>query len=225
MLGPLTRALVGVPVKMLGLLLDIANRLGRPEDDIEFFNDLAKFVREWRKKVVETTKEVKTYLRHLFTLKLGATSGKDTYSTARKVFRGYFAPEFESFGIVFSGVAPETEVAADELVRNGQFTEFLGNTAEELEKFRLLGSQFLSLCLDDSDKLQRNGYANFFVLTRGDEVVTEDLSNVFVARVGVDDDGGLRAGLCHVSGGYIWSSGLRHRIFSPQQALVSSESA
>ncbi|MBP9711636.1 MAG: hypothetical protein KBD55_01210 [Candidatus Pacebacteria bacterium] len=50
MLGPLTRALVGVPAKMLGLVLDITNRLGSADSDT-FYSDLAKFVREWKKAV------------------------------------------------------------------------------------------------------------------------------------------------------------------------------
>lgn len=48
MLGPLTRALVGVPAKMLGLVLDIANRLGSADAE-SFYSDLAKFVRSWKK--------------------------------------------------------------------------------------------------------------------------------------------------------------------------------
>lgn len=47
MLGPLTRALVGVPATMLGLLLDIANHL-HGKDGKAFYNDLAKFVRNWK---------------------------------------------------------------------------------------------------------------------------------------------------------------------------------
>lgn len=216
MLGPLTRALVGVPTKMLGLLLDIVNRLGSADGE-NFFNDLAKFVREWRKKVVETTKGAKTYLRRLFTFKLGPADGKSTIARARKVFRGYLAPEFESSGIVFSGVAPETEIAADELVCDGRFTQFLGNTAEELEKLRLLGSQFLDLFDNYPGRLRGDGYANFVVLTRDDKPVAEDLNNVFVADVGVGGDGELGAYLGHVSDDDVWYSDGRHRIFSPQQ--------
>jgi hypothetical protein len=47
MLGPLMRALVGVPRKMLGLLLDIVNRLDSANGD-KFYSDLAGFVKHWR---------------------------------------------------------------------------------------------------------------------------------------------------------------------------------
>ena len=160
----------------------------------------------------------KTYLRRLFTFTLRAIDGKDTYTSARKVFRGYFDPAFENRGIVFSGVAPETEVAADELVRSGKFSDLLGNIALELEKRRVLGSQFLAICQDGSNKLRgEGGYANFFVLTKGDEVVAEDLSNVFVARVYVFDGDELNVLLDEFRFDGVWIGDNRLRVFSPQQ--------
>jgi hypothetical protein len=172
----------------------------------------------------DKTKKVQTYLRYLFTFKLGATDDTGTMVKARKVF-SYFSSDFESCGIVFSGVAPGTKVAAHELVLHGRFTEFLGGTAKELEKLRLLGSQFLNLCQNNSHKLQRNGFTNFFILTRGDERVAEDLSNVFVASVRVHDNGELNAHPYRVTHDHTWDSEFSLRVFSPQRALVSSKSA
>lgn len=55
MLGSLTRALVAVPQKWLGLLLDIVNKL-MSNDGETFYRELAKFVRNW-KMVAETAKD------------------------------------------------------------------------------------------------------------------------------------------------------------------------
>ena len=52
MLGSLTRALVAVPQKWLGLLIDIVNKM-MSNDGENFYRELAKFVRNW-KSLVET---------------------------------------------------------------------------------------------------------------------------------------------------------------------------
>ncbi|MEK9181801.1 MAG: hypothetical protein AAB786_02155 [Patescibacteria group bacterium] len=76
MLGPLTRALVGVPAKMLGLVLDISNRLGSADAE-GFYTDLAHFVREWKKPVQETIeKAVESLLEFVSTTNLSATTEK-----------------------------------------------------------------------------------------------------------------------------------------------------
>ncbi len=164
--------------------------------------------REWNK--------VGAYLRLLSKLRIGVTDGKDTCATARKVFRAYFSPDFENRGIVFSGVAPEIEIVSNEIVQNGKFSDFFGNTATELEKRRLLGSQFLKICRTP-DKLRDGNRANFFVLTRGDEKVAEDLSNVFVARVCVYGNGELDAVLSMFRHDSVWRGDDGRRVFYPQQ--------
>lgn len=60
MLGPLTRAMVGVPARRLGLMMDIANRLGSADAE-HFFSDLTKFVRDW-KSVVESPRTLATMI-------------------------------------------------------------------------------------------------------------------------------------------------------------------
>lgn len=213
MLGRLIRLIVKVPSEMLGALCDLVEKLASHRGN-EYYERLKLFLRD---ELPATVKEVITYLRRLFTFMLGGTNGKDTYAMARKVFRTYFSPDFESQGIVFSGIASETEITVNELVHNGKFTEFLGNTAVELEKRRLLGSQFLKICRDNPDKLCDEGYSNFFVLTKGDEVVAEDLSNVFVANVSEYGSGKLETCLYHVSFDYFWDGFSGRRIFYSQQ--------
>lgn len=151
-----------------------------------------------------------SYLSHLFEFNI---DGK-ALETAKKT---YFDQNFEKCGIVFSGATPAIKIAVDELIHEGKFVNFLGATALELEKRRLLGSQFLAICRDHPEKLQGNGYHNFFVLTRNDKLVAEDISNVFVAYVYVRGDGELYARLAHVSFVTIWRGDYGHRVFSPQQ--------
>jgi len=182
------------------------NRMGGWENFLRFIGGQGEVVF----KVVEKVEQLKTYFKRLFTFTLGAVDGKDTLETACQVFQGYFDPDFEKCGIVFSGVAPEAEIATDELIQNGKFSNFLENVASELEKQRMLGSQFLALCRDDlgrddaDKKLRGEGYANFIVLTKGDKPVEKDLSNVFVADVSVYDGGKLVAYLRRFQYDFVW---------------------
>ncbi len=126
---------------------------------------------------------MKNYVRYLLTFTLGATSGKDDYALAKKIFKVGFDGDFISWGIIFSGVAPEMDIVVDEIVRNGKFPNFFGDTVAELNQRRMMGSQFLKICQLHSDKLYDGGRANFFLLTRDDQPVKKDFSNVFVARI------------------------------------------
>lgn len=165
-----------------------------------------------RAKAVSQTAQV--YPKRHFTLTLGAIEGKDL-PDPEKVF-AYLDPDFKMCGITFSGSMVLTEIDVDDLIHDGRFTDFLGSTATELEKHRLTGSQFLKLCSEHGGRLRGGGCANFFVLTKGDEPVREDLSNVSVADVFVNDDGELFATLRHVSYGSKWRGGGVRRAFSPQ---------
>ena len=160
---------------------------------------------------------VKNYLRRLEVVRLGATDSTETYETAKKVFEAGFDSDFENFGIIFSGIAPEMDVAVDELVKNGKFREFLGETLEELERRRMLGSQFVKFCRDIPGKLKQGGNASFFVLTKNDEPVAVDLSNVFVASVLVNGGGQLDSYVNPFDRGNTWYAECRHRILYPQR--------
>ncbi|MFH1200941.1 MAG: hypothetical protein V1484_01245 [bacterium] len=157
----------------------------------------------------------KVYLRRICVVRLGAVGGIKT-ETAKKAFELGFDYSFENEGIVFSGISLETDMVIDEPTSNGRFQDFLGNTAEELERWRMFGSQFAEFCLSYPDKLRKNSHgATFFLLTRKDEPVAVDLSNVFVARVGVGF-GQLGAGLHYFAHDQaVWNVKYKHRIVSP----------
>lgn len=151
-------------------------------------------------------------------IQLEAIDGQGaTYATASKVFRAYLDPNFRKYGIIFSGATQETKIVVEDLMRDGRFSDFFGTTASELEKRRMLGSQFLAICRDHSSKLSGEGFANFFVLTKNNRMVAEDLSNVFVAYVIVCDKGKLEANLYEFRRAIVWDGNCGHRVFSPKQ--------
>ncbi len=94
MLGPLLRALVGVPAEMTGLLLDITNRFGGENGDV-FYADLAKFVRDWRRAVANVAPVV--YLRRILA-KQTITVGATTIFMYRLVVKGTCPQIFGSIG-------------------------------------------------------------------------------------------------------------------------------
>lgn len=155
------------------------------------------------------------FRRPLFPLMLGPTGDQGTVQAARKVFTGHLSGAFEHKGIVFSGATPETEVLVEELIQNGDFYHFLHCTQTGLERRRLLGSQFLAICRDHYAALRKGGYSNFFVLTKGDEEVSSDLSNVFVAQAYVRDNL-LVACLHEFQEAHVSRGEDRYRFFSPR---------
>jgi len=105
-----------------------------------------------------------------------------------ETFDGHFDVRFGLKGIVFSGAAVETPIWVNEFLKDGRLCNLLPKTAGELEKMRLLGSQFLAICRFYRKKMRQGGYSNFFILTKGDERVAEDFGNVFVAKAFVRDN-------------------------------------
>ena len=160
---------------------------------------------------------VGNYLRRLGVVSLGPTFGNDNYISAKKVFKAGFDPDFKNWGIVFSGIAPKTNIDVDKLVEDGKYWDFLGNTPEELEHRRMLGSQWLKFCQDHPDKLCKGGKATFTVLTKQDEKVAADLGNVFVALVFVVDGAQLGAAVHHIDFNFTLHAQNRHRILYPQR--------
>lgn len=177
------------------------------EDGQSWLDEFKKFLRRepcW----------VGPYLRRVWKFTLGAIDGKDVPPKRLNGWEGFctgmglnFSPDFEKFGIIFSGIAPETEIVGDDLIKNCLFGEFLGKMPSDIEKKRLLGSQLLAICRDSQKKinaLRKRGFfgrefpstispedlpklhlggPNYVILTRGDEPVADDLSNVFLANV------------------------------------------
>lgn len=206
MLGPLTRALVGVPVKMLGLVLDIANRLGSADVD-GFYTDLAKFVREWKKQVT-----IMVYLCRLFeaeTIHIGATDGTETLAKAGDVFTGYVDPDFRNWGLdVPDEETAEMPVTIHELVQDGAFADIYKSVGELLDDLCLTQAQIKKFCVDHRSKLRDGGYATFFLFKVD--------GKFFVANVHVYGVGRLTVYVFKFSYVCVWRAEFRHRFVFPQ---------
>lgn len=170
--------------------------------------------------VSEKVGEAKVYLRWISVTPLAATV-PESLESAREVFKTRFDANFEKWGVDFSETALAMDISGDELVHDGKFYEFLGNTAEELERRRVLGSQLVKFCREHSDDkddtLRKGGIANFFVLTKGkSQPVKKDLSNVLVASVFIYGVDNLTVSLYRFNSSVFWGSANRQRTFSPQ---------
>lgn len=183
MLGSISRALVGVSEEYHGLLLDILNKL-QGRDHVNFYDNLKQFVRDWKAPVHFARDGAVIYLDTVFTTSVNETTGSFDYTTAEAAFRKYFSPKFAEYGIIFSGIAEYSSMTVRKLIQDGTFLDFIGNTAAVLEERRVLGAQFLDFCMQEQ-KWNIGGAKStgVFVLTRGDEPVSDDLSNVYVAMV------------------------------------------
>ncbi|MGH7249408.1 MAG: hypothetical protein ACREGC_00355 [Minisyncoccia bacterium] len=168
--------------------------------------------------VDDVTGKMKTFHR-LFTFSLDP-SAVSTLDEAGEVFNGNFSTRFAGWDIGFWASGPKSEIAVDQLVFDGTSSQFIGNTAEKLEKRRLLGSQFLAICRDHPNQLVDGTGANLFVLTSADEEVSPDMKNVFIARVivgGMNENFALYAFLEQFLDDVAWGGNAKNRLFSPQR--------
>src|SRR3989344_7601623 len=148
-LGSLTRALVGVPIAMLGTLLDIANRLAGADGE-NFFQALKKFVSDWKPalaKAAEKAAEPIVYLRRLFEAELitvGATKGTESM-----------------IGLSASGEpTAAATVIVDEQITDGKLAQLFGSKGEM--RRRWTRSQVAKFATEHPDRLRGEGYGNFF---------------------------------------------------------------
>ena len=127
------------------------------------------------------------YLQPISFIDLGPTNGTYNYKTAEKVFAGGVDQDFVKWRINFSGITPRIRLAIDGIAANGIFTHFFGETAEELDKQKVAGAQFLHLFDHHPAKIfnSEEVLAAFAVLTANDDKVKDDLSNVFVGCVSI----------------------------------------
>jgi hypothetical protein len=205
-LGPLTRALVGVPVAMLGVLMDVTNRLAGTEGEA-FFQSLKKFVSEWKApSLVETAKKAIVYLRRLYeaeTITVGAADGTETFASS-----GLFT------GRVYGSAVPAaaqgkataaTKVTVWEMILDGTFAQLFGSLGKG--RRRWTEAQVCEFVRAHRDKLRTDGYATFFELEGG-----------FVARVHFGDRDRLHVYVYSFSDDDVWYAQCEHRLVSLQQA-------
>ncbi|MCX6752540.1 MAG: hypothetical protein NTZ87_03545 [Candidatus Nomurabacteria bacterium] len=158
----------------------------------------------------------KVYLRRLFETEViivGATDGKKTLEESGVFPGGVFGESL----LGKCKPAPAIKVVVDELVENGKFPDFLGNTALQLEQRRLHRGHLANLSNTHSKKLCKDRYSVFAVVTKDDEPVKDDLSNVFVALVSFGDFGQLWVYVDEFSDDFVWRAQYQPRVVTPQQ--------
>lgn len=191
-LGRLVASVVTLPSRWLGLVCDLVEKLSSHRGG-EWYEEMKLFLkREPCWVAAEEVEDKEGYLSPLYSFKLRAVGGAVSDERVRKVFPvRYASGDPVKWGVVFDGVAHETEIAIDKLVQKAKFSNFFGKNPEEIEKRRILGSQLLDICENHYDKLTGKKCANFFIVTVRDQPVKKDLSNVLVVSVTAYKGGGV----------------------------------
>ncbi|MEI6660163.1 MAG: hypothetical protein WCK91_01935 [bacterium] len=145
MLGPLTRALIGIKPRMLGLVLDIVKKLSNEG----FYPALTKFVREWKPSVEEAVNKLITRAiveevnRTLTPQEALAATGRKQYVTD-SVVASMSKGEGKGAEVVF--LKPRPEAYVDGIISDDRLEE-------EYEFFGLKPVDPYSLCaVNEADK-------------------------------------------------------------------------
>jgi hypothetical protein len=213
LLGPIPRALVGVPREYLGVILDVANKLGGQDGKLWKVR-LTGVLREGVKPEVVAQSVIgnSKFLKRLFTdetIVLDPTDGTKTIAQAKEVFTGYLSLDFINWGLDMPGQpTPAAEVFVCEMVRDGTFRQIFGSLNCPFDQLCLTQHQIRGFVVKHRDKLREDGYGTFFLFKVRDEF--------FVADVRMDSGGRLYADVYRFSDGIVWSAESRHRFVFPQ---------
>jgi len=202
--------MVGVPKKMLGIVLDIANKLGSADGEM-FYEALTSFVRNWRRVVTETAPQVLALISAGEELVLGPLDGSRTIARARDIFSGYLDSDFRNWGLdVSSRATEEARTQVFEMRRDANFADMFGSLARPLSELTFTQDQIIEFCLKYPNWLRQDGYATFFLFEVNGEI--------FVARVLVYPLGfGVRA--FRFGRSRVWGGEGRRRVVVPQLDL------
>jgi hypothetical protein len=211
MLGSIVRALMGVRLEYLGVILDTCNKLAGSDGSL-WYEKIRAILREGAvqvKEVVENT----SFLRLLSgaeALPLNACDDTRSLVQAMDVFSAFGSAETISWeGLNVSGVVtPATFVAVHEQVKDGTFRQLFGSLSSNLDKLCLSQGQITMFCQDHHKWLRQDGWATFFLFKEKDLF--------FVARVSVCSDG-LKVFVERFNGREsLWNAAFRIRVVSPQ---------
>lgn len=226
MLGHIVRALVSIPKGRLGVVLDIANKLGGADGEL-WKDRLVAVLREGVKskasivKTIRESIESSLYLQRLFkneTIIIGPTDGMRTIAQAKDVFTGGIDPDFVNLGLDNPGKATEqTEVIVPEMINNGIYSDIFESLHSPFERLCFMQDQIIDFVIRHKDKLGRDVCGTFFLLKK-DPKLPATPDNLFVTRVHVRSDG-PRARVYRFSYGSVWYASSRHRFAFPQPAL------
>lgn len=209
MLGRLVRKVADLPLEMLGVLCDLAEKLSSDAGQ-QWLAELKSFLRKencWTGAVKES------FLRLISggqELMLDAVDGTATLFEAKDVF-AWRDPDFENWEANESGRATsETPVEVRELVGDATFAQMFGELNVDVRKLCLTQHQIKEFVQRHRNWLRTEGYATFFLF--------ESKRHFFVAYVNFHSDGSLYVYVFRFEHDFVWHAERRHRVVVPRLA-------
>lgn len=210
MLGSIIRAMVGVPLQFMGVILDLCNKLAGADGKL-WYEKLRLLLREGVAVAKEVAQKANPLLRLLSSaeaLSFPACDGTRTLTQAKDLFSSHIDFEFTSWGLDVVGVAtPAAAVQVHELVKDGTFRQIFTSLSGDLDKLIMSQHQIATFCQEHREWLRQDGYATFFLF--------KEKGEFFVACVYVHS-AGLRVHVSRFEYGRVWCAGHRPRFVSPQ---------
>ncbi len=202
MLGAITRALVGVPSKRLGVVIDVVNKVGSENGDL-WKTRFAEVLREGLPKEILTQVSILGQLTS--GLIIPACDGTETLANAEDVFRGYVDPNFKNWGTNKPSKATGVvTVDVYEMTKDATFAGIFGSLGADVDKLCLTQHQIKIFCKKHDDWLRADGYGTFCLFKGEDQY--------FVAGVDTYSDGWFVYGY-RFECDFVWSA---HRVVVPQ---------
>ncbi len=210
-LGPVTRALVGVPKNRLRLVADVANRLADKKVGGDWHKKLSACIQEGLPAQMSKASlpQPHSLLRRLTPdLIIPAVDGIEDLDDP-KVFTGGVDPDLKRYNCNGkSGAKLATTVDVYELIEDGDFQRIFGGQGVDLDQLCLTPHQIKLFVINHREHLHPQGYATFFLLPSS-----------LVAYVFWLDARLLEVHVHRLAHAFVWYAGPRHRVVLPQLTL------
>lgn len=182
-LGEVVRKIVDLPVKKLGVICDLVEKMAGAEREI-WFVELKKLLRKekcWLDVVVESPLKL---ISGDWEIVVDKTSGKDVLSDANDVF-SFIDGDFRNWLADGPGVSKEeTPAAVYEIFKPGYFVEILNYLSPNIIKLSWEQSQIKAFVKKHSHWLAGDDGLTLFLF--------QSYENFFIANVGMGSDGKLK---------------------------------
>ncbi len=211
MLGGIVRLLAALPLEMLGVIHDLAEKLSG-EFGQEWLREFKSFL---RKQPCWTGVVKKVYLRLIsggHELVIDETDGTETLSDATDVFDGGIDPDFRNWQVDEPGKpTPAIKAEVFEMESDGTFPQVFGSLSSDLDRLCFTPAQIRGFARKHRDWLQTDGYATFFLY--------KSHGHFFVAIARFSADGRLGVRVNRFGSDNVWDAENRLRVVVPKLAV------
>ncbi len=218
-LGPLPRALVGLSEKRLGLILDLANRLGskdgeRWEERIEKLLQRglveASIAEDLKERLRLAMKNSGPYTRLISgdqVLILDPTDGTETIANVTETSTVKINSTFRNCGGDGMGSQPtiKTRIQVHEIIKDGNCVQIFGDLSDNLDSLCLGRGQIIQ-CVNKYRQWLRNAGDTLFLLKEGSEFLVAHVSMLVSS---------LWIGSSSFSDDFVWKADEQHRVVFP----------